>query len=585
MPVGRSGEAGTKPATSTGRSLAFQDRRLRFDGRVPIVIGVTGHRDMAPSALPQTAQLIRSVLLDYRRRYPETPILLVSALAEGADRLVAQIALDPELGGQVLVPLPMPINEYLDSFQSEASRDEFVSLCRLDGVVTFAIPDPAPTPDDAFMNLAKFLSRNCDVVIALWDGGESRGKGGTRDVVSFVLGQSNDEPVAPGSQLDPLIVSPVYHVITPRQDADAGEVQGRWLFPEMSEYHTDEEAMAYFHRLLEPLNAFNSESRVADTPPSPSDVLGDLFQRADRLAVAYRGRTFRIFTLLSLFVALAAFAVDAGEHVFVALRGEGAKYLGLLLYPSLMALAFLIYQRCKRLHLQDRFQDYRALAEGLRVQRFWQMAGIEYPVSKYYIGKQRTELFWIRRACQTARLMAGRSPRPLSRESLISVLEGWAREQLRYFKLRAKSEHRRYHRLHTASLALFWSGLAVAAFVGVVGSEPVHGRLSHIEWIGTLLDDHSLGHHIAILYVIMSAVLAALFHNYGEKTAAREHSRQYERMERLFEQGCTDIEKRIAVGQLAEAQGEIFRLGQEALAENGDWLITHRERPLEVPHH
>ncbi len=29
----------------------------------------------------------------------------------------------------------------------------------------------------------------------------------------------------------------------------------------------------------------------------------------------------------------------------------------------------------------------------------------------------------------------------------------------------------------------------------------------------------------------------------------------------------------------------LFTLGQEALMENGDWVMTHRERPLDVPHH
>ena len=575
--------AGLTP-TSTGR-YALEGRTLDFGGRLPIVVGVTGHRDLAPDALPAIVQRVRELLLDYKRRYPATPILIISALAEGADRLIAQVALEPAIGAQVLAPIPLPYEQYLATFDNDQSRNEFLSLTKLDGVVPFTLTEPAVTPEDAFMNLASFLGRNADVVIAVWDGKDARGKGGTADVISVVLGNNDATTISTASQVDPLMVSPVFHVFAPRQGLIGGEVSARWLFPELSEYHSDAEALAYFHRLLEPLDAFNVESMVAGRETNPSDVIGDLFQRADRLAVAYRRRTYRVLSFLSVLVGLAAFAVDGGKSLFVALGGEGAAFLGMLLYPALMALAFLIYRRSRRHHDQDRFQDYRALAEGLRIQRFWQIAGIPFSISRFYLGKQRTELFWIRRACQTARLLAGRAPAAPSRESLVSVLEGWAREQLRYFRETAEREHRRSHLLHATSLSLFWSGLAVAAFLGVIGSAPVRGLLAHAHWAEVLLEEHSTGHHAALLYIIMSAVLAALFHNYSEKTATKEHARQFARMERLFSHGCRDIEEKLALGALDQAQAEIFRLGREALAENGDWLIIHRERPVEVPHH
>jgi hypothetical protein len=45
---------------------------------------------------------------------------------------------------------------------------------------------------------------------------------------------------------------------------------------------------------------------------------------------------------------------------------------------------------------------------------------------------------------------------------------------------------------------------------------------------------------------------------------------------------------RLAALADAEASGRaealIRNLGSEALMENGDWVILHRERPLEVPH-
>ena len=33
-----------------------------------------------------------------------------------------------------------------------------------------------------------------------------------------------------------------------------------------------------------------------------------------------------------------------------------------------------------------------------------------------------------------------------------------------------------------------------------------------------------------------------------------------------------------------EAPATLLELGKEALAENGDWVLLRRERPLEMPH-
>jgi 16S rRNA U1498 N3-methylase RsmE len=47
---------------------------------------------------------------------PHTPLILLSALVEGADRLVARVAL--ELGVHFIVPLPMPRDIYETDWQS-----------------------------------------------------------------------------------------------------------------------------------------------------------------------------------------------------------------------------------------------------------------------------------------------------------------------------------------------------------------------------------------------------------------------------------------------------------------------------------
>ena len=94
-------------------------------GPIPLIVGVAGHRRL-PDAQLALRGVVRDLLLDFRNRYPSTRIVLLSALAEGADRLVAREAL--ELGFSLVVPLPMAREEYEKDFATPESLAEFRSL-------------------------------------------------------------------------------------------------------------------------------------------------------------------------------------------------------------------------------------------------------------------------------------------------------------------------------------------------------------------------------------------------------------------------------------------------------------------------
>lgn len=103
--------------------------RLPKEGGIvplPLVIGVTGHRDLREEDRAPLEGRVRQVFAEFQRRYPSTPLLLLSPLAEGADRLVARAAL--EKGARLIVPLPMPQTLYEEDFQTRASREEFHKL-------------------------------------------------------------------------------------------------------------------------------------------------------------------------------------------------------------------------------------------------------------------------------------------------------------------------------------------------------------------------------------------------------------------------------------------------------------------------
>ena len=97
-----------------------------MDARTALIVGVTSHRDLDPSQLPALRGQIHAALAGLCEQFPSLSLVLLSPLAEGGDRLVAEIAL--ELGGQLIVPLPMPVELYEEDFPAPESRAQFAAL-------------------------------------------------------------------------------------------------------------------------------------------------------------------------------------------------------------------------------------------------------------------------------------------------------------------------------------------------------------------------------------------------------------------------------------------------------------------------
>lgn len=75
-------------------------------GLVPIVIGVTGHRDIPASDVDALTKATSAALDEIALSSPNSPHVLLSSLAEGADRIAAQVALDKGWTVGVILPAP-----------------------------------------------------------------------------------------------------------------------------------------------------------------------------------------------------------------------------------------------------------------------------------------------------------------------------------------------------------------------------------------------------------------------------------------------------------------------------------------------
>src|SRR6266511_5181913 len=195
-------------------------------GPLPLVIGVTGHRDLRGENREALEGRVQEIFTEMRTRYPHTPLILLSPLAEGADRLAARVAL--KNGVRLIVPLPMPQDLYERDFEAPASRAEFNALLQqaescfalpLNGTAEEDIRSQGEARNDRYTFVGAYIAQHSQILVALWDGASADAVGGTAQIVRFKLEGVPERYVPPASAshpLDPAESGPVYHIVTPR---------------------------------------------------------------------------------------------------------------------------------------------------------------------------------------------------------------------------------------------------------------------------------------------------------------------------------------------------------------------------------
>jgi Ca2+/Na+ antiporter len=547
-----------------------------------LVVGVVAHRDLAAESRPQVEAAVREFLLGLRAAYPELPVAVMSALAEGGDRWVAHCALD--LGMKLIAPLPLPPVQYEADFSDAASRDEFAALCAKAQlrVLPHAAGAVGEDRDRQYARVGVFIASHCQLLLALWDGRPSEGMGGTADVVGFHL--SGEMPGLPMDDVPPNLLAEddsdlVFHLVCPRaRDAETQPLRSRWLM--RSGERPGSEAMPpAYQRLFGQLEEFNRNaashatgiaregvsllgSAAASIVPSSASAIDHLFVHADWLAGHYQQRVRRSQWFLHLLAVLTGL-------VFL-MYSEFERWGG---YLALLLVLFAVGWGVARLadvrEWHRRYLDYRVLAEGLRVQLYWVAAGVP-AVDRVrfaydsFLQKQDVELGWIRHVMRVASLVGVPQPNP-GDAGLRWVIAEWVGDassgQLGYFQQRVEDRERKFRHTEALGRASLWASLACALILVAGG--------------GLLADGVARG-----LLVLMgvAALFAGVRQAYSHKLADKELIKQYRFMARVLAHAA----QRLADARTPAQQRRVLEaLGDAALQEHAEWILMHRERPLE----
>jgi hypothetical protein len=545
---------------------------------IPLAIGVRGCRTV-DEADDRLVRVVTSELRKLRDALPHTPFVVLSPLAEGAERLLARLAI-AHLSAKLIVPLPLPLEEYQKEFTTEHSRQAFTDLFR-EAESWFAVPKQEQRDavrlgreegDRQYAGVDAYVAAQCQILIAFWDGRSAKEPGGTADGVrwnhpgglpaEFSLTPEDHYLFAAPTRGLVLHINPVtYEVGTiPANPNDRGPSA---VLAKIDEFNQEVQAYRQTYgdepllRSKQDLVQVEESNELLHPRHSFQNIL-PLYAAADRLAQHYqkRNRTltrliYAIFTVAVLFYGL----IDL------------VPYWVLFYVAAMPVISALLYWARKRA-IEDRAIDYRALAEGLRILAFWRLCGIQERVSANYLSKHAGPLSWIRQALRQIETVtvasAGREESPATQSAIVLTKRLWVDAQIAYLSARQKTCILRARRFHAISrfsfVGTFFLACAFGFYLWRYGPQPPE-----------VVDRFQA----ALGFVAAIGVAAEA---YKSKQAYEELAKQYALLRQIFVAAGTHLS-----GTAATPERILVQLGKEALMENGEWLWLERNLPLEMP--
>lgn len=193
------------------------------------VIGITGHRlHKLDSGCHLLRKRIETVLKGIVDENPGRRFIIASPLAEGADRLVAKIAME-KFSMSLRVPLPLPYEIYQTDFTSDESIEEFKELVgkaafyfelpmkfgTLEQLALLPHKESNSLRDKQYALVGAYLTERSDELIAIYDESPESGVGGTGQVVRWRTNRQVDDEYANNSfffsrpdMREPIILAP-----------------------------------------------------------------------------------------------------------------------------------------------------------------------------------------------------------------------------------------------------------------------------------------------------------------------------------------------------------------------------------------
>jgi hypothetical protein len=164
-----------------------------------VYVGISGHRDLKKDKISEYKKELIDILKDIKNSHKDKEIILISPLADGADRLFIYAGM--KLGLRYDVLLPMPLKLYEKDF-NDNSKNEFyklyfgardikeAKLC--DTCTNENISDYNNYRSLQYQKMGRELVDKCDTMIFMFNGVQNNLIGGTADILSYAKNKNKN---------------------------------------------------------------------------------------------------------------------------------------------------------------------------------------------------------------------------------------------------------------------------------------------------------------------------------------------------------------------------------------------------------
>ena len=572
-----------------------------------LLVGITGHRDMTDESAELASQRVKKFFKTLKEQYPSTPVYLISGMADGADRVAAQAALEEEVSVQAV--LPMPVEMYRADFTEKSSEElDQILAHRLVETIELELPvdvdkevaqKQGPERNKLYAHLGDYLSRHCSILIALWDGVSLGKKGGTSEVILQYLDCNGHDELSFEKSLpvEPKTTEYVYWCPVKRQNNAeipveiagndcvylTGELTGSIL-----QYHA--EMPKQLHDQLNYLDQYNSQydqivaedkfftwggliencPGAEDSPDLPLlQSIDAEYQKADGLAIfnqKFSDRQFKLFAYMAALMGLffLFYAKILASKVFL------IGYLGLFLA------GFWMFKKTEHKNWFSKHLMQRVIAETLRTRFYMILAGVNDKVNfKKLLTMTGVNQFsgfsWINLVLRLYEHETHKAESIEKQQQDLDLVTGaWLNDQAGYFKNKIhKLEHSHHLVEKIKQRLLIASALSVVLLI-LFKNILVENSLFGLIDFKTLL----------VFLMGLLPFWLGVWEIYMNKLAVKELLWQYKNQSEIFSLAAFKMEN---ARNLDERKKVLVELGEKSLMENYLWTIHRYHREHEPP--
>ena len=563
-----------------GKKNSIPIRNLREDDievySIPLIFGVTGHRNLREDDIEKLEESVRSLFVKYQTKYEHTELIVISALAEGSDMLVARVAI--ELNITLHIVIPYEEEEYLNSFMNkEKNINEFNFL--KGEAKSFKVNSSIDTckPDTCYQKLGEYIADVSNILLALWDGEDSTKPGGTAAIVKYQRTGFEE------NRFDSLDGNALFIITTPR--VSNPDVQTNFSIDTecLGKHIKDKE----FEIMLGKIDTLNSNMKIAELT---DDSLLKTYMNYFETTAGINQTKFKNYSKAILILTGIAIASLEIMHVLHFDNFIIGYIIGLLL-------AFGLYRFfMKNGQVQDDFVYSRGFVEALRIQNAWNSSGLNKSVAKYYLKDQHYKFIWLKTTLKNIFYLDKTPFIPEYTED--SSVESWINGQINYFKGAINERDKKFEKWEFVEKIFYWIGFIFLVLMFIiylgetthlikhelfyklsVGSYSLGSIFESINFLkGDSVEHMHLNWHVLVLISGLSLLVAAFI---GEKYIKIEG---YEEDIYHFNAMLSDFED--AKKALSDTENDkekwilrnkkiVYDLGLKALEENTKWVVLH----------